>query len=388
MSWLNYTFTKMKLSRIVAAALCLPLVACYEEPVRDHLHIAFAPGPAIVVTALREIATPSSAGNNQAVEDRLDEARSDLAGGWDRWSRSFAELDAIADRGTIVRHEGRISRGIHSALIGSFRPVERLLSDQGLGAFYEEASGQRTLEIFPTGAGQATRQQREEFDRTLVEWSESVANYLEHATALYAYLDRAPHRAVPCFAHVFDVHSEGSGPLIPEEENLITALKEPMERVADALLIDTGNAYSLNELSRLVFDPFQGRLTVAIDGAVLEMEGFLDRESFFERPPVDLWRALENAAGEWLSPDLVTAMVVPGPVNAQPEPDPITFATLPRRWSRSPDVRTVESELRARLQPEEIHRIRWRTRPVPTDEDEIFESALRMLDSAEVDLPD
>lgn len=384
---LDYTSHSMKLTRIAAAVLCLPLVACYEEPVRDHLHIAFTTGPAIVVTAVREIASPSSAGDNQAVEDRLDEARSDLAGGWDRWSRSFAELDAVADRGTIVRHEGRVSRGIHSALVDSFRPIERLLGDQGMGAFFEEAAGQRTLEFFPTGAGLATRQQREEFDRTLSVWSESVAEYLEHATALYAYLDRAPDRAVPCLAHVFDVHAEESGPLSPEEEDLITALKPPMERVADALLIDTGKAYSLNELSRLVFDPFQGRLTVTVDGPVLEMEGFLDRNSFYERPPVELWRALVNASEQWVSPDLVTAMVVPGPVGVQPEPDPVSFASLPRRWSRAPDAWTVESELRSHLQPEEFHRIRWRTRPAPDDEDEIFETAMRMLASAEVDLP-
>lgn len=378
----------MKLSRIAVAALCLPLLACYEEPVRDHLHIAFTPGPAIIVTAVREIASPSSAGNNQAVEDRLDEARSDLAGGWDHWSRSFAELDAIADRGTIVRLEGRVSRGIHSALVDSFRPLDRLLGDQGMGTFYEEANYERELELVPTGAGQATRQQREEFDRTLSVWSESVAEYLEHATTLYAHLDRAPHRAVPCLAHVFDIHADESGPLSSAEENLITALKPPMERVAEALLIDTGRAYSLNELSRLVFDPFQGRLTVAVDGPVLEVEGFLDRSSYYERLPVELWRALESASTRWLSPDLVTAMVVPGPVNAQPEPDPISFASLPRRWSGAPDAWTVESEIRAHLQPEEVCRLRWRTQPVPDDEDEVFDAAMRMLATAEADLPE
>ena len=172
------------------------------------------------------------------------------------------------------------------------------------------------------------------------------------------------------------------------DEDLIKALKQPMERVADALLIDTGKAYSLNELSRLVFDSFQGRLTVAVDGPVLEVEGFIERTSFYERPPVELWRALENASTTWISPDLVTSMVVPGTDNAQPEVDPISFAALPRRWSPAPDAWTVESEIRAHLQPEEICRLRWRTRPAPDDEDEVFETAMRMLNTAEADLPE
>lgn len=377
----------MKPSRIAVAALCLPLLACYEEPVRDHLHIAFAPGPAIVVTAVREIASPGAKGDNPAVEERMEEARRDLSGGWDRWSRGFAELDAIADRGTIVRHEGRVSRGIHSALVASFRPLERLLGNEGMSAFYEEAGDERELQLVPTGSGQATKQQREDFDRTLAVWSEAVAGYLEQTTALYAHLERAPHRAVPCFAHVFDIHPEESGPLSADEETLITALKKRMERVADALLIDTGRAYSLNELSRLVFDPFQGRLTVAVDGPALEIEGFLERTSFYERPPVELWRALENASTMWISPDLVTSMVVPGTDSAQPEVDPVSFANLPRSWAQAPDAWTVESEIRARLQPEEIYRLRWRTRPGPEDEDEVFETAMRILATAEVDLP-
>jgi len=372
----------------LALGLCLPLFACFEEPVRDHLHIHFMPGQAIVVTAVRDIVPPSSAGNNPAVENRTDEARSDLASGWDRWSRSFSELGAIADRGTIERHDGQPRRGIHSALLDSFDPIERLLGNEGLGAFYNETGRVRELQLHPAGAGQATRQQRAVFDASLTKWSEEVSAYLEAATALYAYLDETPERAVPCISHVFDIHAEESGPLTDREEELVGELKPTMERVAEVLLIDTGQAYSLNELSRLVFDTFQGRLTITLDGPVIELEGFVEGSSFIERPPVSLWASLEGMVGQWLEPDLVTALVRPGPDELQPEPDPVPFASLQRRWAPAPDPARVETELRDRLKPEPVYFVRWQNRAPTDDEDEVYEAALEMLRTAEQDLPD
>jgi hypothetical protein len=378
----------MKSIRIAVVVFCLPILACFEEPVRDHLHIHFAPGQAIVVTAVRDIVPPSSAGNNPAVEDRADEARTDLASGWDRWSRSFSELGAIADRSTIERHDGQPRRGIHSAIIDSFRPIERLLGNEGLGAFYDETGGVRELQLHPAGSGQATRQQQGTLEAALTDWSKDVSAYLKAATALYAYLDEAPDRAALCFGYIFDEDQKNLGPLRSNEGELVGEVVETMERVADALLIDTGRAYSLNELSRLVHDTFQGRLTVTVDGPILEIEGFVDRESFVERPPVDLWRALEVLAGRWLRPDIVTSLVTPGPDAVQPDPDPLSFASLHRSWAPAPDAWTVELEIRALLQPEEVYMVRWQTRPAPDDEDEVYELALKQLENAERDLPD
>lgn len=372
----------------VVVVLCLPLLACYEEPVRDHLHIAFAPGPAIVVTAVRDIAPPSSANDNPAVEERTNEARADLASGWDRWSRSFAQLGAIAERSTIERSDSQPRRGIHSALLDSFRPIERLLGNEGLGAFYDETAGVRELQLHPAGTGQATRQQRATLDQSLTGWSKEVSDYLAAATALYAYLDESPERAAPCISHVFDIHAEESGPLTNREDDLVRELKPSMERVAEILLIDSGEAYSLNELSRLVFDTFQGRLTMALDGPIIELEGFSEDEDFIERPPVSLWRSLESMVGQWLEPDLITALVRPGPDEFQPEPDPAAFASLPRRWAPHPDPAAVEIEVRDRLEPASVYLVRWQTRDALEDEDEAFSSALQMLRTAEQNLPE
>jgi hypothetical protein len=373
---------------VAVVVSCLPLLGCYEEPVRDHLHVVFMPGPAIIVTAVQDIGSSSSAQDNAAVEARMDEARTNLDSGWDRWSRSISDLDPEAERSTVERHDGQARRGVHSALITSFRPLERFLGNQGLGAFYRDAPGVRELQLHPAGGGGATRQQRDVLDENLSSWSASVAAYLEAAAALYEYLDRAPERGYPCFAHIFDIDAENAGPLSDHEADLVRAAKTGTESVAEALLIPDGQAYSLNELSRLVFDTFQGRLTIAVDGPVLELEGFVEHELFLERPQVDLWGALEDAAGLWLSPDMVTALVKPGPAEIQPEPDPRDFAARPRRWSTPPDPGVVEGELRNRLRPESVYRVTWQTRPGPDNEIEIYETALAALRTAELDLPD
>lgn len=377
----------VSLARLAVVACCLPLVGCYEEPVRDHLHIAFLPGGAIIVTAARDIGPPGSAGDNPAVKERVDQARADLAAGWDRWSRGFAELEALADRTTVERHDGDVVRGVHSALLDDFRPVERLLGLEGLGAFIDRSGDVRELQLVPTGSGQATRQQRELVERWLDDWSADVAAYLGATVQLYRHLERAPGRAVPCFAHVFDHHTDASGPLSEKEAELVAAVKETSERVAEALLIPDGQDHSANELSRLVFDTFQGRLTLAFDGPVLESEGFVEHATFLDRPPVDLWRALEGSVGLWLAPDLVTAMVTPGPEKAQPDPDPADFAALPRRWVEAPEPAGVEAALRASLTPEPVYRVRWRSRAVP-DDDRALEEALAALAAAESVLPD
>jgi hypothetical protein len=377
----------MTARRWLVLCLCLPMAACYEEPVRDHLHLRFAPGEITIVTAVREIGSPDRAGDNTAVADRMDEARSNLDAGWDRWSRGFPDLDAIAERTTIERLEGLARRGIHSALLGDIRRLERFLGSQGLGAHFDDDGTRRELQLYPTGAGTATRQQRDRLDRAIISWSEDVAAYLDAATALYAHLDRAPHRAPACFAHVFDIDAEAAGPLDPAEEPLVIEVKRTMEDVAAVLLIDSDRAYSLNELAGLVFDTFEGRLTIAVDGPAIEFDGFVEHDGFFERPPVDLWSALKNLADLWISPDLVTELVRPGPADIQPEPNPRVFAARPRRWAPPPDPGVVESELRARLHPEPVYRLRWRTTPVPDDDLDALEFGLGLLADAERDLP-
>ncbi len=267
----------MKTLRFAIVGLCLPLLACYEEPVRDHLHIVFSPGPAIIVTAIRDIAPPAAAGDNpigRGANGRGPQ-RSRLGLG-PLEPELLPRLDAIADRSTIERHDGQPRRGIHSALLDSFRPVERLLGNEGLGAFYDENGGSANSNSTPSGPARPPGSNGPCVEHALNDWSHEVAAYLEATAALYAHLDRAPDRAALCFGYIFDEDQESLGPLGKTEGELVAAVIDAMERVAAVLRIDKGQAYSLNELSRLVYDTFQGRLTVTLDGPVVEIEGFVD----------------------------------------------------------------------------------------------------------------
>ena len=105
-----------------------------------------------------------------------------------------------------------------------------------------------------------------------------------------------------------------------------------------------------------------------------------------ERPAVDLWRALASLEGRWLSPDLVTAMIAPGPHAQQPEPDPESFATLARRFRPAPSPSEVAAALRAELVAPELHRVRWRSTAADTTNLE-GEDPRSILDAAQADLP-
>jgi hypothetical protein len=147
-----------------------------------------------------------------------------------------------------------------------------------------------------------------------------------------------------------------------------------------------GDAYSLNELSRLASDPLPMRLTVTVPGPIVEIEGFEVHESYVERRPVDLWRALLDLEGRWLEPDLVTALLAPLPADHKPEPDPVVFAAIPRWAGTPPSAGEVEAAVAAELIPPGVHRVRWRAPALSYPDAEELDPR-RLIDAAEAALP-
>lgn len=341
--------------------LCLPLVACFEEPVTEHLHLTFHGDGTVIATVVQEIAPSDRSPENRALADRIEESREALEYNLDPWSQRFANLEPLAEHQSIERVEGELRRWIHSAVFGSFDIFLPLVEADGLTGNLAGDDRAVELSLLPTGGSRATYSQRQEVERRLGEWSDQLAEYLGAVHDLYDYLDRRPDRAVHCFAHVLDLH-EGlgeTGPLSPTEEELVTQVKESMEWVAAAILVADDQAFSLNELSRLVYDPFPTRLTVAVDAEVLSAVGFIDRGGIFERPPVDAWNALRSLEGRWISPDLVTAVAAPAPDDQQPEPDVLMLASTPRYFSSAPTSAEVETAIFGELVPEDMLQLRW-----------------------------
>ena len=371
--------------------LCLPLVGCYEEPVGEHVHLWLS-GPGLtVVTVIQEVAEPDRGQSNENLADRLESSREEIDSGLDRWSRRFDLIDMVAERLIMERIRGGLRRSVHTAATSSFEEIMPMFEADGLTGGIVSAGGDAELTLFPTGGSRATALQRQAAERRLSKWSSLVAEYFEALIELYEYLDSRPDRTVQCYAHIFDDH-EGhgdTGPLSESEGDLVTAIKTSMENVADALAVPSDEAFSLNSLTRLVYDPFPARLTVVVSGEVLESEGFSEAGGFFERRPVDAWSALNSLAGRWASPDLVTTAFAPVPVDELPELDLEQLMGLPRRYGSPPAAFEVESALLAELVPEELLRIRWR--PVPMPPPESFEEEpnwTAVMTAAEASVPD
>jgi hypothetical protein len=363
-------------------------MACFEEPIREHLHLTLRGDGPVVVTVVQEVTPSDRAGDNSELTDRLEESRETIDHSLDPWSQRFALLEPLAEHVSIERVDGELRRSIHSGVLSSFDEVLRMVEADGLTGSLTVVDGTAELELFPTGGSRASYTQRQDADRLLSEWSAMLAVYFEAVVDLYAHLDEQPNRAVTCFAHVFDKH-EGmgdTGPLEPVEEKLVVRVKDAMEEVAFALMVPNDQAFSLNELTRLVYDPFPARLTIAVTGEVLGSEDFEAGADFFERPPVDAWNALRSLEGRWISPDLVTEAAAPVADDRQPDPDILVLASTPRRYFPPPDAAEVESAIAAGLVPEEMLRLVWRSPPTDDDKDSV--DWLAVMANAETSVPD
>lgn len=376
---------------LLAASCCLALAGCFEEPVREHLHVSLLGPATIVVTVVQEVAEPELAQGNPALASRMEDARSAIEAELDPWGRRFALLHPLAEHRSIGRIGGHLRRSIRSAAFSSFDEVARLVEADGLSGSLGVVGGVAELELYPTGGSRATYAQRQQVERWLAAWSQHLSAYFSSVIDLYGYLDRRPDRAVTCLAHVFDGRSDAAaaGPLVDDEEALVERVGTAMDRVVEALLVPEGESYSLNELSRLVYDPFPARLTLNVTGRVLHAEGLVGGEGLYERPGVDAWSALAALDGRWLAPDLVTALASPAPADRQPEPDPVAFAALPRFIGSPPSPAEVESALLSELADVRGLSLRWR--PPPTDGDSPDaggEAWLPILAAAESSVPD
>lgn len=375
----------------VIILLCLPLIACFEEPVREHLHLTILSNGVVVATVVQQVAPSDRAQSNPHLADRLETSRANLEQKLDPWSQRFSRLSPVAEHQSLEISEGEARRAIHSAVFESFHEAVRLVEGDGLTGTLIDTGREMELSLFSTGGSRATYSQRQTMDRGLRQWSAYLAEYFGSVIELYDHLDLNPDRAVPCLAHVFDTH-EGlgeTGPLTQIEEELVPRAKEAMERVAEALLVPDDEAFSLSELSRLVYDPFPARLTISVDAEVVDSTGFATGAGYFERPAVDVWNALRALEGRWVMPDLVTAAAAPLPDDQQPEPDVLLLASMPRRSSSPPTSAEVESAILAELIPEELLQIRWRkVGQAPRDPDFGTDDLLEVMAAAEAEVPD
>src|SRR4051794_28076966 len=159
--------------------LLLSLLSCFEPPVREALRLRFLPGGAVLATSTVEI-DDDSEDANPALARRLDDARRTLLEGSDAWGVRFAAANAAAERFAWEKQLGLLRSARRSALFAEPQDFEALFRDTSLAVTYtaDPQRGLAELAIVPGPSTRASRQQREETERTLAAWSAAVAEYL------------------------------------------------------------------------------------------------------------------------------------------------------------------------------------------------------------------
>lgn len=348
--------------RTLLAAVCtLALGACFEEPVRERMTVTFHSDATYGVAVETVIADPGSR-DNPALARRLTELRRSLEQESDSWSRRFDLLAPGFDRLVRERADGALVRVERSAEAEDLDALRSFLADAGLAAAIEVQAGELRVEIVPAGVARASRVQRDRVHAAVRGWSEAVAATYGATATLYAMLATRPERTAACLSALFAeaLSEEDRRPgleLTDAEREAVDAVRDARREVVAVFEVPADEAYSLNELSHLVYDPFPAQLTITVPGAPLEAVGFEPGpDGSFIVAGLGLFEALETLGDLWASPDPLVSYVRAARAGrsstlalAELEAQPLRAAT-----PRPDEVRTA---LEARLLPAPVYRL-------------------------------
>jgi hypothetical protein len=354
------------------SVLFIAFGSCFEAPIREELRLRFLPNGAVVATSTVRITDPE--GSNPALARRLAETRRTLLEGSDPWGARFAAAGPGAERFSWEKRLGTLSSASRSALIAEPEGLEAFFRDTSLAVTYTLDPGRGTAElsIVPGPSTRATRRQREEMETTLGAWTGDVAEYLRATQDLYAYLEEHPDRARPCFGALFEERlsekdAKSLSPLNPNEKRKLDRLDGALRKVLDVLAVPEEAAYSPDEVSHLVYDPFPARLSLKLPSAPLSMEGFLTAEdASLSVPSPSLWEALRSLEGRWLAPDPVLFYVESAQREGEGSLDLDAFLARPRHSEPAhllPSADEVRAQVVSHLKPAPLYRVSWKIRP-------------------------
>jgi hypothetical protein len=359
-----------RLRLVPLACAGLLLTSCFEAPVRESLRLRFFVNGAVLLTSRIELVSDLRV-SSAAIQARLREIRRSLADGTDPWSQRFAALDPLAERSSWEKKGGELTGVSHAAIVAEPDELARFFADTGLQVSYvtRPESGMAELTLVPGASTRASSRQRRDMDAVLASWAEDLAAYFADARAVYAYLDRQPERERAVLGNLFsDLLPEGTAPepLSDEEQKQVKRLDDSMGRVLEVLQTGEGEAYSLDEISHLVYDPFPAQLELTLPAAVQEVEGFEKKGP--DRLIVSgfgLWDALRSLEGRWIAPDVVS-LYAASLTQEGFHFDLTAFLAQRRSFEAAPDPIEVREALVRALTPHRTYRAVWAFRP---DED-------------------
>jgi hypothetical protein len=349
----------MKPGRPLSALIVIvALTACLEPPISESLDIRILPGGASVATIGIVVRKPSDFEGSPKVRQRLETETRALEEGTDPWSSRLRAATPARERDVADREGGRLFRVTRHASFDAPADLQAFLRDTGVGIGYGEGAGWAELTILPGRTGRPTTAQRERVKAELGVWSASLAAYFAATADLYAYLDRQPERARPCLAVLLTKLPEGEK-LTDEEARLTKAVDETMTECGSVLAVPSDEAYTVDELSRMVYDPFPAPVRVSVPGKIVEREGFPgELEAPLRIPATSLWSSFEATEGRWAAPDIALAVWRHDRAGTEEELDLEAFLALPRRATR-PDADEVRAAIESALRPASVYRVRW-----------------------------
>lgn len=349
----------MKTRRVAAVtAILVASLGCLEPPVSESLDIRILRGGASVVTVGVVLRKASDFSESPRVQQRIDSETRALEDGSDAWSTRLRAADPALERAVTDRERGRLFRVTRHARFDSPEDLHAFLRDTGVSVAYDEGRDWAELTILPGRPGRPTTAQRERVKSELASWSAKLAAYFAATEALYGYLETHPDRARPCLAQILTKLPEGES-LSEGEEKLAKAVEDTMNEAGVVLTAPPDEAYTIDELSRLVYDPFPAPIRVAVPGKIVEREGFPgELEAPLAIPVASFWAAVERLEGRWARPDPMLATWRTDVANHGKEVDLDAFLSVPRQAS-SPTALEIQRAIEDQLRSPSLYRVRW-----------------------------
>src|SRR5687767_14101779 len=320
------------MTRKLAVAALLVLAACGRPPVRDEVTVQFHDDrEEITVTAETWFDRGS---DNQ----RVEAARAAALQGLDPWSVRFARLDPQYEEITFARRQGELERVTRRIRIPA-DDLQRLFSDTNITLNLIRGQGWRELSLYPGSSSRASREQIRHFEEELDTWSKEVARYFVAIDHLYDYLDENPHRSKFVFAALVN---EKDAAVLEDEEPLLQAVIESMERIAERMDADEESAFTFAEEADLIYKPFPARMVIKVPN---------EKDLVIER--IDLFATIAALEGKWVSPDPLAALL------KEESPTGEQLAGMPRKSTSVINASHIETAIREQLAQPRTYSVRW-----------------------------
>ena len=350
---------------LLAAFLVAVLAACTDDPVSETLTLEFFPESADAPNAADGNTAPPDTGgyvrveaevvirrhmipkDNSLIARRVNDRVEALMNEYDPWHIRFDRVfEPVAD-GAEWRRAGRdltsyrrwaLAADPNTALQDFFvdtpmRPVFEVWDNERRQPDQSRPPPQTvTLAFVFSGGTRATAGESVTAYRGFRDFAADAARYQRRVAALWRYMDENPGRRFETLRGLF---AAGEGEELPESQLIaqprqlapfveqppvrpgsasvprlrdleidlierVVAAGEPLVKIFE---VPKDDSFTLQELSRRVFDPFPGVVTAKPDGVVVEAVGFVEGGGGYSIPSLDLWSAYRALAGLFVSPD-------------------------------------------------------------------------------------